>query len=58
MRRRIWIDPHHCWEIGDGRVRRRDVERLLAEGGWRVQAFRELPYCDCWILAHGQPPAA
>ena len=58
VRRRIWIDPHHCWEIGDGRVRRRDVERLLAEGGWRVQSFRELPYCDCWILAHGQPPAA
>lgn len=58
VRRRIWIDPHHCWEIGDGRVRRRDVERLLADGGWQVQAFRALPYCDCWILAHGQPPTA
>ena len=50
VRRRIWIDPNHCWEIGDGRVARRDVERALAAQGFATEAFAELPYCDYWIL--------
>lgn len=53
VRRRIWIDPHHCWEIGDGRVRRRDVERRIAEGGLQRQSLCALPYCDYWILSRG-----
>lgn len=51
VRRRIWIDPHHCWEIGDGRVRRADVERILATQGLRTETFAALPYCDYWVLA-------
>lgn len=50
VRRRIWIDPHHCWEIGDGRVRRADVEQRLAAAGLQTRSRRELPYCDYWIL--------
>lgn len=50
VRRRIWIDPHHCWEIGDGRVRRAQVQRLLDAAGLRSERFAELPYCDYWVL--------
>lgn len=50
VRRRIWIDPHHCWEIGDGRVQRGDVETVLARHGLRTEAFTLLPYCDYWVL--------
>lgn len=50
VRRRIWIDPHHCWEIGDGRVKRGAVERVLHDTGLSTLAFRELPYCDYWRL--------
>lgn len=50
VRRRIWIDPHHCWEIGDGRVRRTDVERVLQAAGLRAERCTELPYCDYWLL--------
>lgn len=50
VRRRIWIDPHHCWEIGDGRVRRADVETVLHGAGLAVERFRQLPYCDYWVL--------
>lgn len=51
VRRRIWIDPHHCWEIGDGFVRRAMVEDRLRAAGLRTLAFQELPYCDYWQLA-------
>lgn len=57
VRRRIWIDPHHCWEIDDGRVRRDDVSKILHEHGFVVERFAALPYCDYWVL-HKQPPAA
>ena len=50
VRRRIWIDPHHCWEIGDGRVKRAAVEQRLRDTGLSTVAFRELPYCDYWRL--------
>jgi SAM-dependent methyltransferase len=57
VRRRIWIDPHHCWEIGDGRVRRADVQARLAAAGWRSERFAELPYCDYWVLRAVDAPA-
>jgi hypothetical protein len=50
VRRRIWIDPHHCWEIGDGHVRRGAVEQVLRDTGLSTLALRELPYCDYWRL--------
>lgn len=53
VRRRIWIDPHHCWEIGDGHVRRADVESAFAAAGLAIDQRRALPYCDYWILRRG-----
>ena len=50
VRRRIWIDPHHCWEIGDGRVTRAMVNERLRECGLRTDRFTQLPYCDYWVL--------
>lgn len=50
VRRRIWIDPHHCWEIGDGRVVRSQVQQRLDAAGLRTETFTELPYCDYWVL--------
>jgi SAM-dependent methyltransferase len=50
VRRKIWIDPHHCWEIGDGTIARRDVEAALQGKGFEVEQLSELPYCDYWIL--------
>lgn len=50
VRRRIWIDPHHCWEIGDGHVTRAQVQARQAAAGLQAVAFTELPYCDYWVL--------
>lgn len=58
VRRRIWIDPHHCWEIGDGRVQRAQVDAQLVAAGLQTRTFSELPYCDYWVLqvaAEGPP---
>lgn len=54
IRRRIWIDPHHCWEIGDGRVKFSDVERCFVEAGFRPLKCLALPYCDYWVLAKAE----
>ena len=51
VRGRIWIDPNHCWEIGDGHVTRADVERLLAQAGLASTKYLALPYCDYWVLS-------
>jgi len=50
IRRKIWIDPSHCWEIGDGKVRRTDVERAFQEAGLTLEKFRKLVYVDFWVL--------
>lgn len=50
VRRRIWIDPHHCWEIGDGRVQRAHIDAALRAAGLHTRSFTELPYCDYWVL--------
>lgn len=50
VRRRIWIDPNHCWEIGDGKIRRNQISELLQQLGWEVKKFQPLPYCDYWVL--------
>lgn len=50
VRRRIWIDPHHCWEMGDGHVTRAQVNERIAAAGFTAVRFAELPYCDYWVL--------
>jgi SAM-dependent methyltransferase len=50
IRGRIWIDPNHRWEIGDGNVSQLDVERRFAEAGFVQQKRLQLPYSDYWVL--------
>jgi hypothetical protein len=50
IRDSIWIDPNHCWEIGDGHVTRAQVEAQQATAGLVSARFSELPYCDYWVL--------
>jgi SAM-dependent methyltransferase len=51
IKRKIWIDPHHCWEIGDGHVRVRDVEAVFRSVGFTVEKFDKLLYVDYWVLS-------
>ena len=50
VRRRIWIDPNHVWEIGDGRVKRGQVEESFTRCGFVQMKRLELPYSDYWLL--------
>lgn len=50
IKRRIWIDPDHCWEIGDGKVRRSDVEKTFKRVGFCIEKFEKLLYVDYWVL--------
>lgn len=51
IKRKIWIDPHHRWEIGDGTIERGDVESVFRTVGFRAKVFRKLLYVDFWVLA-------
>lgn len=51
IKRKIWIDPHHCWEIGDGNVRVKDVEAVFLSLGFIVEKFDKLLYVDYWVLS-------
>ena len=50
VKRKIWIDPDHAWEIGDGTVKTRDVERVMVNASLRILSRRKLFYVDYWVL--------
>jgi SAM-dependent methyltransferase len=50
IKRKIWIDPNHSWEIGDGIVRVKDVEAVFRSLGFTVEKFDKLLYVDYWVL--------
>ncbi len=50
IKRKIWIDPDHCWEIGDGNIKRKHVEAEFLEAGFEVEEFKKLLYVDYWVL--------
>lgn len=50
IKRKIWIDPHHCWEIGDGTIQRKDVNAVIEKAGFQQLQFKKLLYVDYWIL--------
>lgn len=51
IKRQIWIDPNHCWEIGDGHVRVKDVEAVFRAQGFNIGKFDKLLYVDYWVLS-------
>ena len=51
IRRKIWIDPDHCWEIGDGRITTQSVENVFEQTGFNVKKRMKLLYVDYWVLS-------
>jgi hypothetical protein len=50
IKRQIWIDPDHQWEIGDGYHSVKDVERLFQEQQLSVEKRQPILYVDFWTL--------
>lgn len=50
IKKKVWIDPYHHWEIGDGKIRKADVEDVIRTVGFKVGKFVKLPYVDFWVL--------
>lgn len=51
VKRKIWIDPNHCWEIGDGNIDVRQVEALFRAAGFAITSRQTLLYVDYWVLS-------
>ncbi|HEY4523537.1 MAG TPA: methyltransferase domain-containing protein [Candidatus Paceibacterota bacterium] len=50
IKRKIWIDPDHQWEIGDGHHTIADVEKVFAAAGFKIEKREALLYVDFWVL--------
>lgn len=50
IKRKIWIDPDHRWEIGDGHHTAKEVQRLMRDAGFAVDGRRSILYVDFWTL--------
>ncbi len=50
IKRKIWIDPDHQWEIGDGTHKIKDVEEVMQKAGFVIEKRKKLLYVDFWIL--------
>lgn len=50
IKKKIWIDPDHCWEIGDGNIKVNDVDDCLLKCGFKIKKFTKLLYVDYWVL--------
>jgi len=50
IKRKIWIDPDHEWEIGDGEHSIKDIEKIMKDVGFRIEKREKLLYVDFWVL--------
>jgi SAM-dependent methyltransferase len=50
VKRKIWIDPHHCWEIGDGHHTPADVVKVFEDNGLVLEKVEKLIYVDYFTL--------
>lgn len=51
IKRKVSIDPYHCWEIGNRKVKRGDVEKVISSVGFEIRSLRRLPYVDFYQLS-------
>lgn len=51
IKRKVWIDPDHQWEIGDGHHNVSDVEMAIKDAGFKIIKRQELVYVDFWVLS-------
>ena len=50
IKRKIWIDPHHEWEIGDGNITPKKVRSCFEQKKFKILSYKKLIYVDFFIL--------
>jgi 2-polyprenyl-3-methyl-5-hydroxy-6-metoxy-1,4-benzoquinol methylase len=50
IKKEIWKDPHHRWEIGDGKIKQSDVESVIKKLAFSIEKFQKLLYADLFVL--------
>jgi len=50
IKRKIWIDPHHEWEIGDGNITVQKVKSCFEKEKFIIKNYKKLLYVDYFIL--------
>jgi len=50
IRNKKWIDIYHYWEVGDGRVKKEDIENIMKRVNFKIEKFEKLHHNDFWVL--------
>ena len=50
IKRKIWIDPHHEWEIGDGNITAEKIRSCFELKKFKILSYKKLIYVDFYIL--------
>jgi len=50
IKRKIWIDPHHRWEIGDGKIKKGHLDKIFQKIDFKTEKFKKLLCVDFWVL--------
>ena len=50
IKRKIWIDPHHRWEIGDGKINKGHLDKIFQKISFKTERFKKLICVDFWVL--------
>lgn len=49
--KKSWIDFYHCWEIGVGGIKKRDIENAMKKAGFKIERYKTLLYVGFWVLS-------
>jgi len=50
IKRKIWTDPYHSWEIGDGNITVDKVKFCFSKEKFIIKKYKKLLYVDYFIL--------
>jgi len=50
IKNNVWIDPNHCWEIGDGKIKEKDIKESIGKAGFSIKKFKKLLHVDFFVL--------
>ncbi len=50
LRGQVYIDAHHCWEIGAGKIKKENVEEIFKKSGFLINKSKKLLHVDLWVL--------
>ena len=50
IKRKPWIDPHHCYEIGVGGITTKKFNEIIFKSNFKIIQSKLIPYVNFWEI--------